>query len=171
MICTIFSNCSFIRVTMITTLRFDSDVDLSNMYHASCIGLGAPPTRRCFNFTTEFQDSFNSWHLWVVNYTQDVLAKTTGGPVIQGPYASMNNQYNISDPNYCDFDAILSNQSNTLFTVFEARGLCQPTESCLAAYLAAAEKGTYMHCSYSGPDLLNDTSFAEMDYPLGRTYI
>ena len=45
----------------------------------------------CSNFTSEFAASFNSWHMWATNFTQDLLSKTTGGPVIQGPLASMNN--------------------------------------------------------------------------------
>jgi hypothetical protein len=52
-----------------------------------CNGKGAG--RACFNFTDSFRDEFNSWHMWATNYTQDVLSKTTGGPVIQGPLARM----------------------------------------------------------------------------------
>ena len=29
--------------------------------------------------------------MWATNFTQDLLSKTTGGPVIQGPLAAMNN--------------------------------------------------------------------------------
>ena len=54
-----------------------------------CNGKGA--ARMCYTFTKEFGDSFNSWHLWATNFTQDLLSRTTGGPVIQGPLASMNN--------------------------------------------------------------------------------
>jgi hypothetical protein len=53
-----------------------------------CNGAGAG--RQCYNFTETFKTSFNSWHLWMTNYTQDLLSGTTGGPVIQGPLASMN---------------------------------------------------------------------------------
>ena len=42
-----------------------------------------------------------------------------------------------------------------------------PDESCLAAYLAAAEPYTYLHCMGNGDNLLGDTVFTEMDYPLG----
>ena len=49
-----------------------------------------------------------------------------------------------------------------------ARGAsCKPNESCLAAYLAAAEPYTYLHCMGNGDNLLGDTVFPEMDYPLG----
>jgi hypothetical protein len=112
------------------------------------------------------------WHLWGTNYTQDLLSRTTGGPVIQGPLASMNNMtYKgpgmITDPSYCDFDGIRDAQAHSGMAVFEARGSCRITETCLAAYLAAVEKGTYIHCTYNGDDLLNATSFPEMDYKLG----
>ena len=40
----------------------------------------------------------------------------------------------------------------------EARGSCIPQERCLAAYLAAAEPGTYIHCTHNGDDLLNATT-------------
>jgi hypothetical protein len=128
--------------------------------------------------------------MWATNFTQDLLSKTTGGPVIQGPLASMNNATEwsadhgagtgcqhqpvptpagtgcVDDATYCSFDSILQAQASGQ-TVFEARGPCQPTEKCLAAYLAAAEEGTYIHCTHNGDDLLNATSFQEMDYHLG----
>jgi hypothetical protein len=130
-----------------------------------CNGKGAG--RACYNFTDTFRDSFNSWHAWATNYTQDVLSKTTGGPVIQGPLAAMNTLHDIVDPNYCDFGGILRAQATSGQAVFEARGSCQPSESCLAAYLAAAEPGTYLHCLYTGDELLAKTSFPEMDRFLG----
>ena len=103
---------------------------------------------------------------------QDLLSRTTGGPVIQGSLASMNNSTawggGITDPDYCDFDGIRDAQAHSGMAVFEARGKCQPSEACLAAYLAAAERGTYIHCTYNGDDLLAHTSFPEMDYPLGK---
>ena len=40
--------------------------------------------RSCYNFTSDFAKSFNSWHLWATNKSQDLLSKTTGGPVICG---------------------------------------------------------------------------------------
>merc|ERR1719174_347607 len=70
-----------------------------------CNGKG--PGRACYNFTDAFRDKFNSWHAWATNYTQDLLSRTTGGPVIQGPLASMNTLNTIVDPSYCHFDSIL----------------------------------------------------------------
>ena len=140
-----------------------------------------PGARTCYNFSSDFAESFNSWHMWATNFTQDLLSKTTGGPVIQGPLASMNNATAwaagkgkgsgcqqqpvptlpgtgcIVDPDYCSFDSILEAQ-NSGMAVFEAHGPCIPTEACLAAYLAAAEPGTYIHCTYNGDDLLNATT-------------
>lgn len=133
---------------------------------------GKDQGRQCFNFTDEFRDSFNSWHMWATNYTQDLLSRMTGGPVIQGPLASMNNATtwggNITDPSYCDFDGIREAQANSGMAVFEARGPCVPNEHCLAAYLAAVERGTYMHCTYNGDDLIGQTSFTDMDNYLGK---
>ena len=64
------------------------------------------------------------------------------------------------------FDSIHQFQASGM-AVAEAHGPCIPSEKCLAAYLAAAEPGTYIHCSHNGDDLLNATSFPEMDYKLG----
>jgi hypothetical protein len=45
---------------------------------------------------------------------------------------------------------------------------CQPDEVCLAAFLAAAEPYMYIYCQWDhGEDLLNETTFPEMDYLLG----
>ena len=138
-----------------------------------CNGKGAG--RSCYNFTADFAARFNSWHWWVTNYTQDLLSKTTGGPVIQGPLGSMNNATwapgHITDSMYCDFDSIRRAQSSQMGregAIFEARGLCgNIKEHCLAAYLAAVEVGTYIHCTYNGDDLLKETVFDEMDNELG----
>ena len=84
-----------------------------------------------------------------------MLSKTTGGPEIQGPYARM------GAANACDFDSIRKMQQDGVrtrengtlhLTVAEAKakgggGSCQPDPSCIAAFLAAAEPFTYMHCS------------------------
>jgi hypothetical protein len=130
-----------------------------------CNGKGS--RRQCYNFTDDFRDSFNSWHAWGLNYTQALLSNTTGGPVIQGPLASMNTLNTLVDPSYCDFDGIIKAQTTSGQSVFEARGSCKPSEKCLAAFLAAAEPGTYMHCLHTGDDLLTATTFLEMDFPLG----
>jgi hypothetical protein len=106
-------------------------------------GLG----RACYNFTNDFKKSFNSWHLWMTNYSQDVLSKRTNGPVICGPSA-------IYGGDACDFDELRNSQKRAGRSVIEARvSGCNPTPSCLAAYLAAAEKGTYLLCMASAmPD-------------------
>ena len=149
-----------------------------------CNGKGAG--RLCYNFTAEFTASFNSWHMWATNYTQDVLSKTTGGPVIQGPYARMgqlnakNASRELLDP--CDFDElreeyadpIYNEYTNSSVNIIEAspRGRgghgCIPTAKCLAAYLTALQPYTYLHCVYNEDALISDTYFPEMDYPLGE---
>ena len=149
-----------------------------------CNGAGAG--RKCYNFTHDFIESFNSWHDWVTNYTQDMLAKTTKGPVIQGPFARLN----AADA--CSFDSIIDVQTNgyqaserhLMLTVIEAsahggkENSCIPSESCIAAFLAAAEPYTYLHCmgntGHQGgggnDDLLGSTTFPEMDFKLGEPH-
>ena len=130
----------------------------------------------CWNFTADFAASFNSWHLWATNYTQDVLSKTTGGPVICGPLAKM-----VGHVNPCNFTSVRkAHNRRPPGRVFELHfsdpNSCRPSESCLAAYLAATEPGLYLHCMYNGPprdgppgpfEFLGNTSFPEMDYYLG----
>jgi hypothetical protein len=77
-----------------------------------CNGKGS--NRHCYNFTAAFRDEFNSWHGWATNYTQALLSNTTGGPVIQGPLASMNTLDSIVDPQLCDFDSILAAQASPM---------------------------------------------------------
>lgn len=45
---------------------------------------------------------------------------------------------------------------------------CKPDESCIAAFLAAVEPYTYMHCMGNTDDLLGDTVFPEMEYKVGE---
>ena len=136
--------------------------------------------RECFNFTADFKSSFNSWHDWATNYTQDMLSNTTGGPVLQGPYATM------GDVDACDFEAIRNVQKNGHHAGPKSSGpilhvsvstakphhknTCKPSTSCLAAFLAAAEPYTYLHCGYNDAKLLSGTSYPEMDYYLGAPH-
>ena len=62
----------------------------------------------CFNFTEEFAASFNSWHQWSTNYTQQLLSESTGGPVISGPWAAMG-----SWAGSCSFDGIREAQATS----------------------------------------------------------
>jgi hypothetical protein len=144
-----------------------------------CNGKGSG--RMCYNFTQEFTASFNSWHTWATNYTQDVLSKTTGGPVIQGPFARMG-QLNAKNEsrrsiNPCNFDDVRETYTNPVFNKYSNSSIniieaslknCIPTETCLAAYLTAVQPYTYLHCMYNKDKLIPDTSFPEMDYPLGE---
>ena len=123
-----------------------------------CNGVGAH--RACYNFTTAFAASFNSWHYWSTNYTQDLLANTTGGPVIAGPLANMATE--------CTFDDIRSAQASGL-TMLEIRCGCQPDKQQLAQFLAAAEEYNYVHCmgNYNGGTMVAKTTFPAMGYKLG----
>jgi hypothetical protein len=113
--------------------------------------------RKCYNFTEDFKESFNSWHTYMTNKSQDMLSKATGGPVICGPEA----MYGIDG---CDFNALRAAQKR--LTVVEASGGragCErPHRDCLAAFLAAAEKGSYLSCLAGAP-----TDWPERRYPLG----
>ena len=61
--------------------------------------------RTCYNFAPAFTESFNSWHLWATNKSQDLLSKSTGGPVICGPLARYGQ-------NMCDFDELRAANCN-----------------------------------------------------------
>ena len=144
-------------------------------------GPWGPSTQKghtCWNFNQSFADEFNSWHAWGTEFIQDVLSKTTGGPVFCGPLAKM------GGTDACSFRAVRNARINKPpGFVIEAKpsslagnSSCAPSESCLAAYLAAAEPGVYLHCQYNegrpdqekGPfDLLGQTTFPEMDWYLG----
>lgn len=48
---------------------------------------GGRGDRKCAYFTPEQAVKFNAGHRYLLNNTQDILGNTTGGPVIDGPYA------------------------------------------------------------------------------------
>eukprot|EP00040_Diaphanoeca_grandis_P003269 m.24433 g.24433 ORF g.24433 m.24433 type:complete len:425 (+) comp14608_c0_seq1:64-1338(+) len=129
-----------------------------------CNGAGAE--HFCYNFTYEFAKSFNSWHYWSTNYSQDLLSKTTGGPVIAGPLANMG----LS----CKFADLRQMQEQGPLTMIEANCGCQPKPEVLIQFLAAAEKYTYMHCmgntneTDGGTTVIEMTTWPEMDYALGE---
>lgn len=127
-----------------------------------CNGKGVG--RSCYNFTEEFAASFNSWHAWSTNFTQQLLAERTGGPVISGPWAAMG-----SWAGACTFDGIRAAQASSGLTMREVACGCQPSPHKIIQFLAAAEEGTYMHCMGNIDDgkLVEKTSFREMDYALG----
>lgn len=137
-----------------------------------CNGQGAG--RKCYHFSPDFAPKFNAGHEFLLNNTQDVLAKLTGGPVIDGPYGAWNGAA-------CNFrnmrKDVAKGQDGTGPFVLEfnraANGRpdgCKPDESCLAAFLIAAEKYSYMSCFHSQdsadeqlPDFL-----PEFSKPLGK---
>jgi hypothetical protein len=75
--------------------------------------------------------------------------------------------------NPCDFTAMretfTNNYTRTTLTVLEAQmhGSCIPTQSCLGAFLTAARKYTYLHCTDNDDDFAAKVVFPEMNYPLG----
>ena len=117
---------------------------------------------QCYNFTYAFAASFNSWHYWSTNYTQDLLANTTGGPVIAGPLA------NMGIP--CTFDGIRNAQQTSGLMMLEINCGCKPSKNNIAQFLAAAEEYNYVHCMGAADiehALVAKTTFPEMDYKLG----
>merc|ERR1712166_903583 len=53
-----------------------------------CNGQGTG--RQCYHFEPSFAKKFNEGHEFILNNTQDVVAKLTGGPVIDAPYGLWN---------------------------------------------------------------------------------
>jgi hypothetical protein len=130
-----------------------------------CNGSGA--LRACWNFTTAFAAVFNANHAWLGNKTQDILSKLPGkGPVIDGPYGSWSSAFPA-----CDYaklrSAVEAGAAGDGPFVLEANhavGACQPDDSCLANFLAAAEPYTYLTCFSDAPVPSVGTQFA---LPLG----
>ena len=127
-----------------------------------CNGSGA--LRRCYNFTPAFADAFNAAHEWLVNETQDTLARLPGaGPVVDGPWASW-------APPACNFSrlrpAVEAGLSGLGPFVLEANHgkTCSPSDSCIANFLAAAEAYTYLACFADAPP----PSQPQFAYPLGE---
>lgn len=113
---------------------------------------GEDDQRTCYHFDPEFAPAFNAGHEFILNNTQDVIAKLTGGPVIDGPYAMWNgNACNLRNMQ----QHVERGQNGTgPFVLQFNRGLngltgCNPDETCLAAFLIAAEKYSYMACFHS----------------------
>eukprot|EP00041_Stephanoeca_diplocostata_P015780 m.302708 g.302708 ORF g.302708 m.302708 type:complete len:480 (-) comp20150_c0_seq1:280-1719(-) len=112
--------------------------------------------RQCYNFTAEFTASFNSWHTWMTNKSQDMLSKSTNGPVINGPHA----RYQTA----CTFDDIRETIAAGYVYIEVNKGFDphSPGEDCIAAFLASVEEGIYLTHFSAIP-----YAFAEQSYPLG----
>lgn len=106
---------------------------------------GSGDLRTCWHFEPSFAPQFNHGHDSLLNRTQDILAKSTGGPVIDGPYADWGIEA-------CDYTtlrkAVEQGQRGQGAFIIEASkgGACTPSESCMAAFLCAAEEYTYLAC-------------------------
>jgi hypothetical protein len=117
-----------------------------------CNGSGA--LRTCWNFTVAFADAFNAAHAWLGNKTQDVLSRLQGkGPVIDGPYGSWGREAMA-----CDYTTLratvergLNGTGPFVLEANHAPGACEPNDSCLANFLAAAEPYTYLTCFADAP--------------------
>ena len=125
---------------------------------------GSKDQRRCFNFTPAFAAAFNAAHEWLVNETQDILARLPGaGPVVDGPWASW------AVP-ACNFSrlrpAVEAGLAGLGPFVLEANHgeTCSPSDSCIANFLAAAEAHTYLACFADAPP----PSQPQFEYPLGE---
>jgi len=122
---------------------------------------GAGSKRTCYYFEPEFATAFDEGHQWIVNHTQDILARL-GGPVIDGPYG----KYNTA---VCDFDsmraAVLRGQEGTGPYVLEAStGGCTPDSSCIASFLLNAVEFSYLGCLHDEPQF---TKYPDLARPLG----
>eukprot|EP01047_Picozoa_sp_COSAG01_P030868 COSAG01_NODE_2166_length_8254_cov_9.294421_9_plen_198_part_00 len=63
-----------------------TNVGKPNSDGTSTLCNGARQLRSCWNFTAEFAEAFNEGHRWVLNASQDMLAKLpTQGPTVNGP--------------------------------------------------------------------------------------
>jgi hypothetical protein len=134
-----------------------------------CNGSGA--LRMCWNFTTAFTQTFNDAHVWLGNKTQDMVANLPlpTGPVVDGPYSSWAATFPA-----CDYtklrNAVLAGQAGDSPFILEANHggagsySCNPDDSCIANFLAAAEKFTYLTCFSNSP--VNSTG-NQFSYSLG----
>lgn len=129
-----------------------------------CNGSGA--LRACWNFTASFALAFNDAHAWLGNKTQDLLAKLPGrGPVVDGPYSSWAATFPA-----CNYEklraAVLAGQAGAAPFVLEANhgDVCEPDDSCIANFLAAAEPFTYLTCFSDSPVPASGNQFS---YALG----
>ena len=118
-----------------------------------CNGQGAG--RQCYHFEPSFAQKFNEGHEFLLNNTQDVVAKLTGGPVIDAPYGL----WNAPSCNLRVMQGFVERgkagtgpfvlEFNRASKGSNSQDGCSPDESCLAAFLIAADKYSYMSCFHS----------------------
>lgn len=121
----------------------------------------------CWNFSAAFATAFNAGHAWLVNVTQDRVARLPGkGAVIDGPYAAW-------PAAGCNFSALRplveAGLAGTGPFVLEAQTheSCSPDDSCLANFLAAAERYTYLSCFADAPAPPQPQFFYSLGPPTG----
>jgi hypothetical protein len=122
---------------------------------------GAGSKRTCWEFTPEHAAAFNKGHKWLVNHTQDILAKL-GGPVVDGPYSRWG--INPCDPIKLNQTVQNGKRGTGPYVLEVSRGACTPTESCLASFLLVAQEFSYLTCFSDEPTL---HQIANLTKPLG----
>eukprot|EP00935_MAST-01C_sp_MAST-1C-sp1_P000698 g698.t1 len=123
---------------------------------------GSGPKRTCWHFSNQQADAFNEGHKWLVNHTQDIVAKL-GGPVVDGPYSRWG--IDACDPISLNRTVQTGQRGEGPYVLEVSRGACNPTESCLASFLLVAEKFSYLACFADEPSLPMNPNFTK---PLGE---
>ena len=117
---------------------------------------GKPPLRTCWNFTTGFAAEFDYAHQWLLNASQDLLARLPQrGPTINGPYS----QWHMPACDFAKIAKLAADNSSKHAVVELSQGGCledttqpggavaQPVAvACLAAYLIHARRGLFFSC-------------------------
>jgi hypothetical protein len=119
--------------------------------------------RKCFNFTSEFGARFVAAHTEMLNYTQDMLSKTTKGPVICGPLSRWNLPTTFAELLPVARKGV--EDPTAPFVLEASKNGCDVAgdEALLAGFLCAMEKYTYLSCFHSEPGKW----YAAYDKPLG----
>ena len=99
--------------------------------------------RSCWKFTRQHAKAFNEGHAYLINKTQDFVARL-GGPVVDGPYS----RWAVPA---CDFEELRGvvergRKGIGPYVIEASHGACNPDDSCLAAFLMAAQEYTYLAC-------------------------
>jgi hypothetical protein len=127
---------------------------------------GKRGAEQCYNFTASFGAKFVAAHTEMLNYTQDMISKTTHGPVICGPYAKWAIGSVFKTLRKLTQKALHDPTAPFIFEANRAHnGACNVAgdPSLLAGYLCAMEKYTYLVCFANSPP----EWFDEYDKPLG----
>lgn len=126
----------------------------TNIGHANKDGTstlcnGAGSKRSCWNFTAAFSSEFNEAHRWILNASQDMLAKLpTKGVTVNGPYSQWGRPA-------CDFASLRESSLDPVghAVVEYSKGGClnggesrADATSCMAAFMMWMRPGMYFSC-------------------------